>query len=154
MMKILFISGTCATIYFIAKKHRLTYDAEHDTFNVLYLVLPCAVLALVINQEFTFFEILWTFSIYLEAVAIMPQLWMLQRLRNAENFTLLYIFCLGAYRGFYLLNWIYRYFTEDGYSQAIVWVAGTIQTVLYSDFFYHYVTSVKEGRTFSLPAPQ
>ena len=74
-------------------------------------------------------EILWTFSIYLEAVAIMPQLILIQRYGNVENLTANYVFCLGAYRGLctcdYLaisqlcsrmwridiFNWIDRYFT-------------------------------------------
>jgi hypothetical protein len=40
---------------------------------------PTAVLALVLNHEFAFMEILWTFSIYLESVAILPQLFMVQK---------------------------------------------------------------------------
>lgn len=84
-------------------------------------------------------QILWTFSIYLEAVAILPQLFLLQRTGEVENLTSDYIFCLGAYRALYILNWIYRYFTEEGYTQWIVWIAGVIQTAIYCDFFYYYV---------------
>lgn len=53
--------------------------------------------------------------------------------------------------GLYLLNWIYRYFTEDGYSHWLVWVAGTVQTGLYCDFFYYYVTSRMKGTKMQLP---
>jgi hypothetical protein len=68
-----------------------------------------------------------------------------------EAFTLLYIFCVGAYRGLYLVNWIYRYFTEPHYWQPLVWVAGVVQTLLYADFFYYYIIAVKEGSKFQLP---
>ena len=34
---------------------------------------------------------------------------------------------LGAYRALYLINWIFRYFTEEDYLQRIVWVAGVVQ---------------------------
>lgn len=81
---------------------------------------------------------MWTFSIYLEAVAILPQLFMLQRTGEAETITTHYLFALGAYRALYLLNWIYRYYDSEHYVDYIVWVAGTIQTALYSDFFYIY----------------
>ena len=54
-------------------------------------------------------EILWAFSIYLEAVAILPQLFMLQRTGEAENITTHYLFALGAYRALYVPNWVYRY---------------------------------------------
>jgi ER lumen protein retaining receptor len=89
--------------------------------------------------QIVFSKVLWAFSIYLEAVAILPQLLLLSRTGVVENLTADYIFSLGLYRGFYLLNWIYRYFTEDDYSQWIVWLSGLIQTVIYADFFYIYV---------------
>lgn len=82
---------------------------------------------------------LWAFSIWLESVAILPQLFMLQRTGEAETITTHYLFALGVYRALYLPNWIYRYFA-DSYIDPIVWVAGTLQTVLYSDFFYIYYT--------------
>jgi hypothetical protein len=46
---------------------------------------------------------------------------------------------LGMYRGLYILNWIYRYHTESFFDPIAV-VAGIVQTVLYIDFFYLYVT--------------
>lgn len=82
---------------------------------------------------------LWAFSIWLESVAILPQLFMLQRTGEAETITTHYLFALGAYRALYIPNWIYRWFTE-GYFQTIPVLAGLIQTVLYSDFFYIYYT--------------
>lgn len=38
---------------------------------------------------------LWTFSIYLEAVAILPQLVLMQRTQNIDNLTANYVFLLG-----------------------------------------------------------
>ena len=57
-------------------------------------------------------EILWTFSIYLESVAILPQLFMVQKTGEAESITSHYLFALGIYRALYILNWIYRYYGE------------------------------------------
>jgi len=154
-MKLAFLTGTFLTIYLIAKRHRVTYDQENDTFNLLWALVPTFVLSLglsIWNWQGTM-ELLWDWSLNLEAVTIMPQLWMLQKGRNHENFTLLYIFCLGSYRGFYLLNWIYRYATENDYFAPEVWVPGIVQTALCSDFFYYYVKSLKEGRVFELPTP-
>ncbi|KAL0910536.1 hypothetical protein M5K25_021529 [Dendrobium thyrsiflorum] len=45
--------------------------------------------------------VLWAFSIYLEAVAILPQLVLLQRSRNVDNLTGQYVFFLGSSCGFY-----------------------------------------------------
>ena len=83
---------------------------------------------------------LWTFSIFLEAVAIFPQLVMLQRTKEVETLTADYVGALGAYRFLYILNWIYRYYEgEMAYSHAFVWVCGVVQTGLYVDFFYYYL---------------
>ena len=84
---------------------------------------------------------LWAFSIWLEAVAILPQLFMLQRTGEAETITTHYLFALGAYRALYIPNWIWRYFAETpSHFDPIAVVAGLIQTVLYSDFFWIYYT--------------
>ena len=116
-----------------------TQDPSLDTFRVEYLVGPCAVLALIFNYAFTPSEILWSFSIFLEAVAILPQLFILQRTGEAETITTHYLAALGAYRALYIPNWIYRYFSE-GQVDPIAIVAGLVQTGLYLDFFYVYVT--------------
>ena len=57
-------------------------------------------------------EILWTFSIYLESLAILPQLFMVTKTGEAESITSHYLFALGMYRALYILNWIYRYYFE------------------------------------------
>lgn len=85
------------------------------------------------------FQILWTFSIYLESVAILPQLFMISKTGEAETITTHYLFFLGLYRALYLVNWIWRYYFE-GFFDLIAVVAGVVQTVLYCDFFYLYVT--------------
>merc|ERR1712194_525088 len=52
--------------------------------------------------------------------------------------------------GFYILNWIYRYFSED-YVNVVGWVGGLVQTGLYCDFFYYYAKSKWYGNKLVLP---
>lgn len=92
-------------------------------------------------------QILWAFSIWLESVAILPQLFMLQRTGEAETITTHYLFALGAYRALYIPNWIYRWFAEPTWNaDPIAVLAGVVQTVLYSDFFWIYYTKYVESR--------
>ncbi|OAD55837.1 ER lumen protein retaining receptor, partial [Eufriesea mexicana] len=70
---------------------------------------------------------------------------------EAESITSHYLFALGTYRGLYLLNWVYRYYAER-YYDAIVIIAGLVQTILYCDFFYLYITKVLKGKKLQLPA--
>lgn len=90
---------------------------------------------------------MWTFSIYLESVAILPQLFMISKTGEAETITSHYLFALGAYRALYIVNWIYRYYFE-GFYDFIAIVAGCVQTALYCDFFYLYITKGKDEYTF------
>jgi len=151
LMKIFFIAASYGTLALMFYKFKATYDRNHDTFRIEFLLGPCLLLALIINHEFSVVEILWTFSIYLESVAILPQLFMLSKTGEAETITSHYLFALGSYRALYILNWIYRYYAEEFFDPIAV-VAGVVQTILYADFFYLYVTRVLKGRRIQLPA--
>eukprot|EP00163_Fabomonas_tropica_P033706 TRINITY_DN8991_c0_g1_i1.p1 TRINITY_DN8991_c0_g1~~TRINITY_DN8991_c0_g1_i1.p1 ORF type:complete len:226 (-),score=51.25 TRINITY_DN8991_c0_g1_i1:104-781(-) len=149
LFKLFYLGTSGYILYMMRMRYRATLSEE--TFRTYLILGPAFVVALLINQGYSLFEIMWAWSIYIEAVAILPQLFLLQRGGEVEVFTSHYIFCLGGYRGMYLLNWIWRYFTEDHYQQRIVWIAGLIQTGIYCDFFYYYFKSVKEGTKMSLP---
>ena len=93
---------------------------------------------------------------YLEAVAIVPQLVMVHAVaRQAGGFvealTADYVFTLGGYRVMYLLNWIYRVIVESHYRNWIVWISGLVQTGIYCDFFYYYAVARMSGQKMSLP---
>lgn len=147
IFKIFYILCSGAIVFLIRFKEpwKSTNDRKQDTFQSWVLIIPCLALACFVNYEFTVMEVLWTFSIYLESVAIFPQLFVLHRTSKIENFTSHYVMFLGLYRALYILNWVYRYFTEFYYRQWIVWIAGIIQTALYVDFFIHYVKAKREG---------
>ncbi|KAK6509531.1 endoplasmic reticulum retention protein [Arthrobotrys musiformis] len=149
-MKIIFIGSSAYVLHLMTGPFKPTHDPNIDTFKVRYLIGGAAVLAVLFPYKWTPAEILWTFSIWLESVAILPQLFMVQRTGAAETITTHYIFALGAYRALYIPNWIYRYLTSTFWDPLSV-IAGVIQTVLYSDFFYIYYTKVLQGRKFELP---
>lgn len=80
----------------------------------------------------------WSFSLWLESVAIMPQIAILSKNNGVETFTSHYIAALGAYRFFYILNWIYRYYHEKYYCWTSI-ITGIVQVLLYADFFWLYL---------------
>ena len=108
LMKVFFISSSVYILYLMKFRFRPTQDPSIDTFRVEYLLGPSFILSLIFNYKFTLTEVLWSFSIFLEAVAILPQLFMLQRTGEAETITTHYLAALGAYRALYIPNWIYR----------------------------------------------
>ena len=129
-------------------------DPSIDTLSLPYIIVPSILLSLIFNyadKDAWLSEVLWAFSIYLESVAILPQLFLLQRTGEAETITTHYLFALGAYRALYIPNWIYRYATES-FVDPIAIISGLVQTALYADFFYIYFTKVIKGQKFELPA--
>ncbi|XP_026656583.1 ER lumen protein-retaining receptor A-like isoform X2 [Phoenix dactylifera] len=97
VMKVVFISSSVAIVWCM-RYHpltRRTYDKDLDTFRHYILVGVSIILALLFHDRFTFREVFWAFSIYLEAVAILPQLVLLQRSGNVDNLTGQYVFFLG-----------------------------------------------------------
>lgn len=152
VFKILFIGTQGYIIYLMTTAYKPTNDPNLDTFRVQYLLGGAAVLAILLPYKYNLWEIFWAFSIWLESVAILPQLFMLQRTGEAETITTHYLFALGIYRALYIPNWLWRYFTEvDHKVDWIAAVAGIIQTILYSDFFWIYYQKVLKGKKFKLP---
>jgi len=161
VMKIAYIAATAAIIAMVRLKSpwKFKYDRTQDAFlHWQFAVAPCAVLTPMYvlfhsgRHNWHMIEMLWTFSIVLEPVAIVPQLFVLQRFREVENLTAHYVFFLGTYRVFYAFNWVYRAMYEPFYHGArIVYICGAIQTFLYADFFYYYLKAKSMGAKVSLP---
>jgi len=151
VMKVFFIGSSIYILYLMKVRFRPTNDPSIDTFRVEYLVGPAFLSGIIFNYSYSITEVFWSFSIFLEAVAILPQLFILQRTGEAETITTHYLAALGAYRGLYIPNWIYRYFAEELVDPISI-TAGLVQTGLYLDFFYVYFTRVLQGQKFELPA--
>jgi hypothetical protein len=44
-------------VYLIRFRYRNTYDAKHDSFRIIFLIVPCAFLSLMLNEAFTIMEV-------------------------------------------------------------------------------------------------
>ena len=56
-MKIIFIVCSYATIYLMFVKFKATYDSNHDTFRMEFVVVPVAGLAVLVNHSLTVMEV-------------------------------------------------------------------------------------------------
>jgi len=156
--KALFIVSSCTIVYLMSfkKPYCDTYDAQLDAFPIFAVLIPCAVLSLIVARPYLLTQIAYIFSVYLEAVAIVPQLIVVHRtaIRDqgfVENLTSHYVFALGGYRTLYLMSFIYRILTIPNYRFWNLWIAGTIQTIIYCDFFYYYLKARVTGDPLLLP---
>ncbi|ARB01747.1 HDEL receptor [Saccharomyces cerevisiae synthetic construct] len=156
LMKIFFIVSTAYIVVLLQGSKRtntIAYNEMlmHDTFKIQHLLIGSALMSVFFHHKFTFLELAWSFSVWLESVAILPQLYMLSKGEKTRSLTVHYIFAMGLYRALYIPNWIWRYSTEDKKLDKIAFFAGLLQTLLYSDFFYIYYTKVIRGKGFKLP---
>lgn len=155
IMKIFFIVSSAYIVVLLQsfhKKNPIAYKEMilADSFKIQYILAASFVLSLIFNRKFTTFEILWSFSAWLESFAILPQLFMLSKSGKSKSLTIHYIFALGLYRALYIPNWAWRYYQEDKFDKIAI-LTGIIQTLIYSDFFYIYYKKVIKGARSDLP---
>lgn len=123
-------------------KYKDTWDPLVDSFRWEILITGSFALSLFINpkrSEPEFINVLWAFSIYLEAVSIIPQMFQFYITKEAENITVYYLFFLGSYRAWYIVNWIYRYHYENHLDWISI-LSGIVQTALYVCFLLLFRT--------------
>lgn len=153
IMKILFISITIYILYLIhfSSDIHKTYDREkNDPCPIKYIPLVALVLTIIINRGWNPLKFLVSYSLWLESLAIIPQISILVKDKGTEKFMAHYLASLGFYRFFYVLLWIHRYVTI----KFVLWdavLAGIVQVLLYSDFLYLYLTNLRKSLMSDLP---
>ena len=84
-----------------------------------------------------------SFTIFLEGVALLPQLAHLRQHKDPEGLTSQYVYCLGGSRIVRFFFWIAMISNNDTFWYLIL--ADLLHTVFLAGFFYYYRVSVKEG---------
>ena len=91
---------------------------------------PTSILPLVLNPEFTFMEILWSFPIYLES-------FMMQKIGKAESIISHYLFALDSVGALYILN-VSTYEAGDLPDKDLIHVFNYNQTTLNVGFLWKH----------------
>ncbi|MQL78940.1 hypothetical protein Taro_011360 [Colocasia esculenta] len=152
------LATTLWVIYMFRFKLRSSYMDDQDNFAMHYVVIPCAILALLIHPSTTHNivnRISWAFCVYMEAVSVLPQLRLMQNTKIVEPFTAHYVFALGVARFLSCAHWVLqvvdtrgRLLTALGYGlwPSMVLLAEIVQTFILADFCYYYVKSLVDGQ--------
>merc|ERR1719310_1881456 len=150
-------------LYCIFKTYRSTYQEEHDNIKVEYVGLSCFVLAVLVHPDLNnrpVFDTLWTTALYIDVVAMAPQLVLISKIRGEiEALTAHFVSATALSRLTSLIFW-YHGFAElaplDGSFNLAGWAiiaAHVLQVLLLGDFLFYYVRAlVKTGSaSFELP---
>ncbi|KAF2093710.1 hypothetical protein NA57DRAFT_47891 [Rhizodiscina lignyota] len=149
--KVFYVTTSVYVVFVMMRVYARTREREKAWRLGLYCLLVSAVLATPVAAMFQSFpkenpygfrfsQIVWTFSIILESVCVIPQLLLLRQTTVPTVIDSYYLLALGSYRGFYILNWIVRLAGKTHHFDPISVIFGIIQTALYVDFAYVYYT--------------
>jgi hypothetical protein len=164
------ISLICAVLltYMIQKIFKDTSDSYNDVVDYKYLVFPALGLAFLVhtslNRSFLT-DVLWTFSMYLEAVAVFPQINLyIKKGGQVEPYTSHYVALQGLSRIFSLLFWWdtypelnesldHSYSLFHSYCGYFIILSQLVQLIIMADYYYHYFKSIWKGERMTIDIP-
>lgn len=113
---------------------------EMDTLPIVALLLPTIVVTIAfghytVEDHGLAAEVLWIFSMYLEAVAMLPQyLYCYRDYRNKSPLVFAYVFAMGFYQMVFGLNWAYHYVFSPAFLDMSSFLAGILGIVFFTDY--------------------
>lgn len=139
--KLTYIATAIAVLVLFAKYDK-TYEWRNDSVSISAIVCPCIIATFILTNEYTILEVLWTFSEFIEGFAMVPQYIFCYRERGGDRSagTGMYVICLGGYRVFYALNWIYKKVQMPQYSDIQSWIGGVVEILFFIDFVNYRFT--------------
>lgn len=146
IMKLIYISFQIYLISLFYGRLAYSYSKKYDTFNIPIFLAFSLFLSIFFKEEtgsffFEFIEytkeLLYTCSLILESLAILPQLVVTQESGECEKLTATYISLLGLYRLSYLVYFGFKMLSVGKVDTLLV-VTSFIQSILYIDFFRVY----------------
>lgn len=151
-----FLSTVAIILSIRFTKLRETYQKNLDNMNTLYIGVPCVLLALVahpMNYHWIGYRVMWALSIFLEVVAVLPQLRMMQNAQMVEKLTAHYVFSLGVSRFLNCAHWTLLLLEGSLHSvtsQGTIWgwtalFAEIAQSSILADFCYYYLKAHTNG---------
>jgi ER lumen protein retaining receptor len=140
VFKVTYIFSACIILacFYVMNQ---TYQRVNDTVNIGMIIIPCLTASLLLTNEYSLLEVLWTFSEFVEGFAMVPQYIFCYREKGARDWGAgLYVISLGSYRVFYALNWIYKKIQMPHYSDIQSWLGGIVEIVFFVDFLNYRFT--------------
>lgn len=139
---------------------QMSYQKSDDAFPILFILMGAAVLAVLVHPSLNNWlpaDIAWTYALYVETMAMVPQLFMMTKIGGeVEALTSHYIASVAASRFLSFLFWMFSYselapkkgLNVAGYG---IMVAYILQLLVFADFVYHYIQSMRSGKALIIP---
>jgi len=135
-------------LFYIHKRYKDSYQDNFDTLPVWNAVLPLMGLATVLHGDLNhnwYFDTVWTISMYLDTIAMLPQLWMVVRKGGAVEALTSHYVAMIFFSRFLTFSFWYTGFPElapeNGGFNKMGWLlcgCHGLQVAFSGDFMYHY----------------
>jgi len=135
-------------LFYVHKRYKDTYQDKHDSMPIWNAVIPLMLLSAFLHGNLNhswYFDTVWTFSMYLDTIAMLPQLWMLVvKGGQVEALTSHYVAAIFFSRFLTFSFWFTGFSElapEDGGFNKMGWLlcgCHGLQLLLSMDFMYHY----------------
>eukprot|EP00933_Yihiella_yeosuensis_P064326 TRINITY_DN67674_c0_g1_i1.p1 TRINITY_DN67674_c0_g1~~TRINITY_DN67674_c0_g1_i1.p1 ORF type:complete len:320 (+),score=63.50 TRINITY_DN67674_c0_g1_i1:104-1063(+) len=136
--KITYVTTSIIVLAFFWK-YDATYERKKDTCSLSAILIPCLVAVVLLAEEYSILEMLWTFSQFCEGFAMVPQYIFCYRDKGSRDVgVVMYVLSLGAYRVFYAANWIYKKVQMPHYSDIQSWLGGLIEIMFFADYLLSF----------------
>ncbi|KAL7288683.1 hypothetical protein TKK_0017408 [Trichogramma kaykai] len=146
ILKTVYVLASYLTVLTIFLLFRRTRERKFDAFRMELLVLPCAVFSLFLSERFETIAVLQTFGLFLQSVAIVPQVYLVSKRKQVEAIVVSYVACLGLHLGCYISHWLYVYVKHSQVDRIAV-SSGIVQLLFYCDFFARNLPILKAKRS-------
>merc|ERR1719331_2204018 len=147
----------CWLLYKILVQQRHTYEEKHDGLEAAPFALGSLVLAAVLHgdlDEIPLFDTLWMCGLFVSAVAVLPQLWMMTRRGGSTPALASHFIAVMAFSkilsGSYMWHACYEFdctpwigtFNHAGWSAV---ASQAVHMLLLADFAYLYIKNLATG---------
>lgn len=161
MVDVIALAVVYSLILAVRTTHQHSYHYEHDTCPIHWFVLLAVVMSFFVHPHLNNRKIpdmAWTCALYLESVAMVPQLWMLTKLGGeVESLASHYIACVFLSRLLMMGFWVHTYHElkpkDSDFNMPGFGVMGSqlLQCVIFGDFMYYYIRSIRNNTKLVLP---
>jgi hypothetical protein len=143
--------------------NRDSYQEEYDTMPLLKMIPPCITLAVALHGDLNnhfYLDTVWTISMNLDTIAMLPQLWMLTKIGGVvEGLTSHFVAALAFSRACAFAFWFYGYAeigpqddeTHVNFAGYQLITCHALQVLMSLDFLYYYLKARMKGERMLLP---
>jgi ER lumen protein retaining receptor len=124
-------------VLLIVGKFKGTYEHRHDSFRITILVIFSAVLSFFSLRVRDFSPFLDAFAIWLDSLAVLPQIVLLPRSKRLDIITPAYTFFTTVWKGFDICGQVCLIHQRD--KPVMYWAAIVMGLVVYIIFLVQYM---------------